>query len=151
MTNHFRTTLMNLADTGDANEHICPGVGRQSFNGVLADVYLLLFPAPNDRAQVKFLAYNYLQLVRASGFNHYVVEKDSRLTYDLDRDFYYFAEQSFDITAVLRRLDNRKAAVDRMFHDLPTDDQTPVNLWNRHTNPVMRITGVLLGFVQRAG
>lgn len=142
---------MNLADAGDTDEHISQGAGRQSFNGVLTDVYLLLFPEPNDRQQVKFLAYCYLQILRASGFNHYLIEKDSRISYDLDRDFNFFYNHTFDLPTTMARLNNRKAAVDRMFHDMPVDDQTPMNLWNRHQNPVMRLTGVLVGFVQRAG
>lgn len=151
MTNHFITTLMNLADIGETADQVTLGVGRQSFNGVLADVHLLLFPEPNNRAQVKFLAYCYLQVIRASGFDRYLIEKDTRVVYDLDQDFDHFYTRTFDTTDVLDRLAKRKAAVDRMFHDLPIEDQTPINLWSRHPNSLMRLTGVLVGFVQRAG
>ena len=140
---------MNLADTGNHSEHISPGVGTRSLNGVLAEVYQLLFPNPLDRNDVKLRAYCYLRIVEASGFGHYMEAVDSRLTYDLNQDFDHFYTATFDLQPLLARLKARSAAVDRMFHDLPTNDATPQQLWARHNNPVMQVAGVIIGFVQR--
>lgn len=151
MTNHFLTTLMNLGDTGDGSEHISRGVGIRSHNGVLTDVYLLLFPKPADRADVKFRAYCYLQLVEASGFGHYIGAVDRRLTYNLDTDFNFMAGHSFDLTNTIQRLNARGYQIDQMFEDIELEDKTPRQLWKQHNNPVMRLAGVIIGFVQRAG
>lgn len=150
MTNHFLTTLANLADAGNGGEHMSRDVGTRSLNGVLADVYLLLFPNPKDREDTLFRAYCYLQLVEASGFGHYVTAVDSRVTYSLDTDFNYMAGYSFDLTATMKRLNARGFQIDQMFEDMDLDDKTPRQLWKQHDNPVHKLAGVVIGFVQRA-
>jgi len=150
MTNHFLTTLMNLSDNGDASEHVSRGIGAKSLNGVLTDVYLLLFPNPTDREDIKFRAYCYLRLVEASGFGHYIGEVDTKLTYNLDTDFNFMAEHSFDLTATMRELNKQAFQIDQMFEDIELEDKTPRQLWKQHSNPVHRLAGVVIGFVQRA-
>jgi hypothetical protein len=93
MINHYRTLLLNLTDVGNTNEYIAPKFTSLVLPPPLVAFYNLLFPAGISRFYAEFLAFTYLQILRAADQQHFVYSLDNRLTYDLDTISDYFIVQ----------------------------------------------------------
>lgn len=90
MINEYRTLLLDLTDEGNPDEYISPGFLSLNLPPALQAFYNLLFPTNTSRYYAQFLAYCYLQTLRAANQEQFVYSLDKRLTYKLNEITDYF-------------------------------------------------------------
>lgn len=90
MINQYRTLLLNQTDLGNPNEYIAPDFNALNLPSQLQQFYNLLFPPGLSRYYIQFLAFCYLQVLRAANQEQFVYSLDNRVTYKLDQINDYF-------------------------------------------------------------
>ena len=149
MIDHFRTSLLNIADADDATEHLSPGFVPLRLPLKALAVHELLFPPQLSRAEKLYRAYIFERIVDAAGFNDRLQADDPRRSYSIDEINLFNSAYSLDLVKLMANLDEHKGVVEQWLLTDTTLEPTAVNLWHQHPNLVYRLTGLLLAYIER--
>lgn len=149
MIDHFRTSLLNLADANNTSEHICPGFVPQRLSMKAQAVYELLFPPQLGREERLYRAYVFERVVVASGFQDRLYANDDRCSYKLEDLNLFDSGYSLDLVKLIASLDEHKGVVEQWLLTDTSKEPTAVNLWHQHPNIVYRLAGLLLAYIER--
>lgn len=143
MVNEFRRRLLNLSYE-EAGITYTP----TPMSPTVTNVHNLLFPKSNDMVAQVILLDGYEQIVKSAGLESYIVEHDARIV-PVDSTHFLDGEE-FNFNDVYSRLTMHSDQINKMLmSDKSKTDVTPDNLWRSHSNPVYRVAGLLVAFVNR--
>jgi hypothetical protein len=154
MTNHFRTTLLNLPYNINArNEHIPKDFKARYLPDELQAFHTLLFAGTTKREDKIRRVNNLVSLVNSTTFKGEIVKLDTRVTYQQDNygDGFTFTVQGVETTqaqrwdplSLFRTLDTNITATQRMLNYNGSLKYT------KQDNAVYNLANLLACFVDR--
>jgi len=151
MRDQFRTLLVNEA-FANYSDGIATGFHPVTLPTSMQNFYNVLFPVGSAHNYKLFLADNFTKIIEAAGLEDGMLVDDPRVTFTLpDAQFFYAGSPYyFDFGGFYQTLLLNKAVIDKML-SVPSrhKDTSFENYWTGHHNPVYKVAGLILAYVDR--